>query len=157
GQTPHNLKMLSNAYLKQEKPFEAILLQHRLHDSAKVVDAALKLAVIYEQYKRLELSTQIYQGLLTLDAELFAARLGMRTIELLQAEQAPEDNEIQSWSAQDQTGEDFVLLGQFCLRFRALDAAEVAFMHAQKSVSEPYQLGLYLALISQEKQEFEQA
>jgi len=157
GQTPHNIKMLSNAYLKQEKPFEAILLQHRLHDSSKVVEAALKLAVIYEQYQRLELAAQIYKGLLTLDADLFAARLGLRAIELLQAEQTPDASELQSWSEQAQTGEDFVLLGQFCLRFRELDAAETAFVQAQKNVSEPYQIGLYLALVAQEKQAFEQA
>ncbi|MBF2053231.1 MAG: glycosyltransferase [Candidatus Sericytochromatia bacterium] len=153
----YDLKVLSNAYLKQEKPFEALMLQHQLHGTEKIEAAALKLGKTYLQHQRFDLVQKTCEGLLSLVPECFAAQLLLWQAELLQQAQQPDVVDLTAWQQKAQTSADYLLLGEFCLMFALLDAAAESFEQAYKNGAELYQVQLYQALVAQEKQALEEA
>lgn len=150
-------KILSNIYLKQEKPFEAILLQHELHGAEKAIETALSLAQTYEQHQRSELALKAYEGILSLEPEHLAARLGKRAIELLSEQQTPEEAELLEFEALVQGPQDWQQLGAFALRFGLLEPAARAFGQVLAQDPGNYDASLYLALVEQERQDTDAA
>lgn len=153
----YDIKVLSNIYLKQEKPFEAILLQNELHGFEKTATTAINLARTYEQHGRQDLALKAYQGILSLLPEHFQARLGQRGIELQEAQSAPSAEELSQWQGEAQDTADRQALGEICLRFGQLEAAATAFAQVLEADPEHYEANLYLALVEQESEAHEQA
>lgn len=168
----YDVKILSNSYLKQEKPFEALMLQQELHGIDKTIESALELARTYERSQRLDLAQKTYEGILSLQPECLQAQMGLRAMELLQASQPtasaegaeqnaeqetvevhlPQTEELQTYREACQTAQDWKALGEFCLRFQLLDEAEKAYQNLAKLQDPPYEAELYLALVDQERQ-----
>lgn len=153
----YDLKVLSNAYLKQERPFEALMLQHRLHGPEKIEAAALTLAKTYLQHQRHDLVQKTCEGLLSFIPDNFAAQLLLWQAELLQQEQQPDQADLHTWQQKSTTPADSLLLGELCLHFGQIDAAAESFERAYKQGAELYQVQLYQALVAQEKQALEDA
>ncbi|HEY9841313.1 MAG TPA: glycosyltransferase [Candidatus Obscuribacterales bacterium] len=153
----YDLKVLSNIYLKQEKPFEAIMLQHELHGYEKAVETALRLAGTYDQHQRPDLAIKAYEGVLSLVPEYFQARLGKFGAELHQQQKTPTAEELEALVQAAQTPADQQALGEFCLRFGQLEAATAAFASILAQDPDNYDANLYLALVEQESQQPEAA
>jgi len=175
-QNAYDVKILSNAYLKQENPFQALILQNELHGIDKTIDAAFELAAVYERNQRLDLAQKTFEGVLSLKPENLKAKMGLRAMELLSLVmseqkqqltddsdsavqvQAPEASELEAFKQSCQNALDWKDFGEFCLRFRLLEEAGTAFQKMESlSQDDPYDALLYLALVAQEKQELEQA
>lgn len=152
-----DLKVLSNIYLKQEKPFEAIMLQHELHGIDKAIETALRLAQTYGQNQRGDLALKTYEGILSLQPEHYQARLGKLAAELQQSQQQPEAETFQQLADTASSAGDWQAFGEFCLRFGQLAAAGEAFGQVLAMQPESYDANLYLALIEQEQEQFEAA
>lgn len=152
-----DLKVLSNIYLKQEKPFEAILLQHELHGFERAADTAVRLARTYESHGRPDLASKAYQGVLSLLPDHFQSKLGQRGIELQHEQAAPSEEEVTQWRDQAASASDWQALGEICLRFGQLEAAAAAFAKVLADDPENYDANLYLALVEQESEAHETA
>ncbi len=148
----YDMKVLSNIYLKQEMPFEALMLQSELHGPEKTIQTALSLAQTYEQHQRFDLARKTYEGVLSLEPQHLAARLGQRGLELLENQQRPEPEELVQFERSCQTQADWQALGNFCLRFGLLEPAAEAFKQVLVDKPEDYDANLYLALVEQEQQ-----
>lgn len=148
----YDVKVLSNIYLKQEMPFEALMLQSELHGPEKMIETAMSLAQTYEQHQRFELAEKTYAGILSLQPEHFGASLGKRGVELMQSQQSPQAEELETLAEKCQTQADWQALGNFCLRFGLLETAAEAFGKVIAEDPENYDANLYLALVEQEQQ-----
>lgn len=175
SQNVYDIKVLSNAYLKQENPFQALVLQNEMHGIDKTILAAFELAEIYERNQRLDLAHKTFEGVLSLDSSNLKARMGLRAMDILSATMAaqkeqlsnegegelsvpiPDAHELKLFKQDCQSAGNWKDFGIFCLRFRLLDEAEIAFNTMADLSEEKYDAQLYLALVAQEKQELEQA
>lgn len=146
----HQAKMLSNHYLKQEKPFEAILLQSQSHDLEVVVRNASLLADQYINYQRMDLARKTFEGLLSLTENNLDARLGLYYLECQETETPPDLEKMDAFLAEAKTPEDYASFGRVALRFGLLDHAQQSFEKLSSFDSHHYESQLQLALIEQE-------
>lgn len=84
--TARDITYLSNLYLNQEKPFEAMMLQHRFHGFEQALKNGLELASVYETHGRFDLAKKTYEGLLSLDPEHFESHLHLWLLTLLESQ-----------------------------------------------------------------------
>lgn len=153
----YQAKILSNHYLKQEKPFEAIMLQSQLHDIEHVTRNACLLAEQYMDHQRLDLARKTFEGLLSLTENTFNARLGLYYIECQEEQTQPELEKINAFLEEAKTAEDHAALGRSALRFGLTDQAQQSFEKLSSFDSHYYEAQLQLALIEQERGAIEAA
>ena len=162
--------VLSNIYLRQEEPFEALILQNEMHGLEKMLPAAMDLARTYEQYNRGDLARKIYEGLLSLENEHMPSIIGLKGLELqaeiaaeAQAETTVEPTEklkeadIDALGEKCQSAQDWFALGQLAHRFQQFAKAEEAYGKQKDAAEDDYDAQLYIALIKQDQQDFEAA
>lgn len=154
----YDLKNLSNLYLRQEKPFEALMLQTRVHGPEKAIQSAFDLGRIYEMSGRRELALKTYAGILNLQPDNFKALLQKTILEWIEQQvENFDDSHFETLTQACHKGEDWLLLGEFCLQVGALDRAEKAFEEVIKQMPGDYQAQLHLALLAQLQEKPEQA
>lgn len=147
----YQAKILSNHYLKQEKPFEAIVLQSQLHDLEHVIRNASLLAQQYIEHQRLDLARKTFEGLLSLAEHSLDARLGLYYINCQEEESQPDLQTIDAFFDEAETADDYATLGRFCLLLGLMDKAQQSFEKLAGFESFFYESQLQLALIEQER------
>lgn len=156
-QDADHAKMLSNHYLKQEKPFEAVVLQSQLHDAAQVIKSGTLLAQQYLEHQRYDLAQKTFEGLLSLDDKNFNASVGLYLIQCQQQEVTAEPEKLAAFFEQAESAEDFAVLGDLSLRFGLLEQAQQAFEKLSHFASHHYDAQLQLALIEQAREDVQAA
>lgn len=146
----YDLKNLSNLYLRQEKPFEALMLQTRVHGPEKTIESAFDLGRIYEMSGRRELALKTYTGILNLQPENFKALLQKSILEWIDQQlENFDDAHFEQISQACKQAEDWLLLGEFCLQVDALERAANAFKEVLQQEPGHYQAQLHVALLAQ--------
>ncbi|MGV3525750.1 MAG: glycosyltransferase [Candidatus Sericytochromatia bacterium] len=153
----YDVQALSNIYLKQEQPFEAVLLQRDLHGPEKAIETALELAQTYVRYQRFDLAEKTYTGILSLVPDSFSARLGKWLVTLHKEGASPDAATLEGFLAECQSLSDWMKMGEFSLHFGMWPLAIEAYQQALRQSPNHYQASLYLALAEQQAGEMEQA
>lgn len=156
-QDSYDLQALSNIYLKQEQPFEALLLQRDLHGPEKAIETALELARTYIRYQRFDLAGKTYAGILSLVPDSFPARLGQWLVTLQEQGLAPDAPTLEGFLAECHTTVHWMSVGEFSLHFGMWPLAIEAYQQALAQMPDHYQAQLYLALAEQQAGEAEKA
>lgn len=149
--------VLSNIYLRQEEPFEALVLQSEMHGIEKMLSSGMELARTYEQYQRFDLARKIYEGVLSLEPEHMPSQIGLAGLELQAKEASLEISKIDELAEKCKTEDDWFALGQLAHRFQQFEKAEEAYQKQREIAEDDYNARLYIALIKQDQQDFEAA
>jgi len=154
----YDIKNLSNIYLKQEKPFEALMLQTRVHGPEKTIESAFELCKIYEASGRRELAHKTYQGILNLDPDNFKAKMQKTILEWIEANlEAFDHGHFEALRQACQKPQDWLLLGEFCLQVGAVEQAGEAFEQVLNQEPDHYDALLRKALLAQLNEDLETA
>jgi glycosyltransferase involved in cell wall biosynthesis/Tfp pilus assembly protein PilF len=147
----YQAKILSNHYLKQEKPFEAIMLQSQQHDLDHVIRNGSLLAEQYIDHQRLDLARKTFEGLLSLDENNLDAQLGLYFLECHEHEKQPDPQKIDAFFEKSKAVGDYAAVGRTSLRLGLIDHAQKSFEKLADFPSHYYESQLQLALIEQER------
>jgi glycosyltransferase involved in cell wall biosynthesis/cytochrome c-type biogenesis protein CcmH/NrfG len=154
----YDLKNLSNVYLRQEKPFEALMLQTRVHGPEKTIETAFDLGGIYEMSDRRDLALKTYEGILSLEPDNFKALLHKNILGWIEAAvEEFSDSHFEALKQACKQAQDWYLLGEFCLQVGALEPAKQCLDKVLAEEPENYQAQLHLALLAQLQENPEEA
>ncbi len=153
-----DVKNLSNIYLQQEKPFEALMLQSRAYGLEKTIKNAFELCKIYEMNGRPDLALKTCQGILGLAPDNFQARLQkVILILLLEKAESLASAYFEELCQACQTSEDWLTLADFCLQVQAYAQAQTCLNHLLEAEPEHYRGQLCQALLFQLQEHEDQA
>lgn len=153
-----DIKHLSNIYLQQEKPFEALLLQQQGHGKDKAIDNAFELCRIYESNGRRDLALKTYEAILRMDPNNFKAILQKTILSWLDEGLEAFDNQhFEQLSQFCQSAADWLLLADFCQQVGDLEKMQICLKKILAEEPEHYQAQLRQALLFQLQAQPEQA
>lgn len=154
----YDIKNLSNIYLKQEKPFEALMLQNRGYGVDKAIANAFELCKIYESSGRRDLALKTYEGILSLDPNNFQAILQKNILSWLEAGlEAFDSQHFNQLSQFCKQATDWLLLADFCQQVGALEESQACLEKVLAEDPEHYQAQLRKALLFQIQENSSQA
>ena len=156
--TARDITYLSNLYLNQEKPFEALMLQHRFHGLEQALKNGLELGGVYETHGRFELAKKTYEGLLSLVPDHFESHLHLWLLTLLesQAQELPE-TELENLAEKCQSLADHLTLAEYALRLGATSFAHRSLTKVLAEQPENIQAQLHLAFLHEAEGDADQA
>lgn len=154
----NHIQTLSNIYLEQNKPYEALILQSQEFGPERAAATGLELAQLYEMNQRNDMALKTYEAILEIDPNCFKAHLGLQVLSWVQ-EGITEFTEdaYQSLSAKASSSDDVFTLAEFLLKLGEVDRAKTLVETQLDKDAEHYQLLMMRAAIAQFQEDFDLA